>query len=73
MKVLETTKEGATVQLTRDEIRLISSLTLEVFYGAFRQECESLWVTVAMPIPFKRAGDIMHQFNEVSHTIAKMR
>ena len=61
MKVLETTKEGATVQLTKDELRLIGS----VFHGAFRQECKFLWDTVAMPVPFKQSGEILDKFHEI--------
>ena len=66
MKVLETTKDGATVQLTKEEVRLIGALSLEVFHGAFRLECKTLWQTVAMPIPFKRAAEIMHQFQDLA-------
>ena len=73
MEVLETTKEGATVQLTKDELRLIGSLGIEVFHGAFRQECEYLWYTVAMPIPFKRASDIMRNFEDLFRAIIKMK
>lgn len=73
MKVLETTKEGATVQLTKDELRLIGSLGIEVFHRAFRQECEYLWYTVAMPIPFKRASDIMRNFEDLFRAIIKMK
>ena len=73
MKVLETTKDGATVQLTKEEVRLIGSLSLEVFHGAFRLECKTLWQTVAMPIPFKRAAEIMHQFQDLFRTIIKMK
>ena len=62
MKTVHATKEGATIELTRDEIRLIAALGTEVFHGAFRQECEDLWNTVAMPISFKRSGEILHQF-----------
>ena len=73
MKVLETTKDGATVQLTKEEVRLIGALSLEVFHGAFRLECKTLWQTVAMPIPFKRAAEIMHQFQDLFRTIIKMK
>ena len=73
MKVLETTKEGATVQLTKEEVRLIGALSLEVFHGAFRLKCKSLWQTVAMPTSFERAGVIMHQFQDLFRTIAKTR
>ena len=65
MKVIETTKEGATVQLTKDELRLIGSLGIEVFHGAFRQECKFLWDTVAMPVPFKQSGEILDKFHEI--------
>lgn len=65
MKVLETTKDGATVQLTKDELRLIGSLGIEVFYGAFRQECKRLWTTVAMPVPFKQSGEILYKFHDI--------
>lgn len=64
MKVLETTKE---------EVRLIGALSLEVFHGAFRLECKTLWQTVAMPIPFKRAAEIMHQFQDLFRAIIKMK
>jgi len=52
MKVLETTKEGATVQLTKDELRLIGSLGIEVFHGA-------------LPVPFKQSGEILDKFHEI--------
>ena len=73
MKVLETTKDGATVQLTKKEVRLIGALSLEVFHGVFRLECKTLWQTVAMPIPFKRAAEIMHQFQDLFRAIIKMK
>ena len=73
MKILETTKDGATVQLTKKEVRLIGALSLEVFHGAFRLECKTLWQTVAMPIPFKRASDIMRNFEDLFRAIIKMK
>ena len=36
MKVLETTKEGATVQLTKEEVRLIGALSLEIIRSISR-------------------------------------
>lgn len=72
MKTVHATKEGATIELTRDEIRLITALGTEVFHGAFRQECEDLWNTVAMPISFKRSGEILHQFYDTLITISEL-
>ena len=68
MKTVHATKEGARIELTRDEIRLIAALGTEVFHGAFRD----LWNTVAMPISFKRSGEILHQFYDTLITISEL-
>lgn len=70
MKVIDVKSNGATVQLTDDELCLLASLSVEIFGGAFIIR-EGEWSTVPMGgYSYAEADEFMREFREI---FAKVR
>lgn len=64
MKVIETTNQGATVELTKDDLVLLSHIGTELFGGSFKVT-EDDWDAVFPPRDRSEAKAFMRQFHEI--------